>query len=132
MHLKMAPDYTGFGKGAFAIPFLKKSTLFDRKMIQKMCSIPLYHMRPVIRTFDTQNLSIIRTNVVMRGTQYSSVLKYRNFITQNEKNQNLITRKLSQMQKFSWKSFSEFYVVYVNVCLKLLRPILRKMEIAND
>ena len=60
------------------------------------------------------------------NAEYSSVLKYRNLITQN-KIQNQLSRKLSRIRKFAiYKNFSKFHLAYKNVCLKFLRPILRK------
>ena len=44
MHPKMETGYTGFGKWAAAIPFLKQLTLSDRKIIQKytLCLYTIY------------------------------------------------------------------------------------------
>ena len=61
---------------------------------------------------------------------YSIVLIYRNLFALNGKIQNQFFRKLSQIQKFaSYKSLLEFYLVHKNICLKFLRPILKKLEI---
>ena len=54
----------GFGKGAITIPFLKQLTLSDKKMIQKLCSMPLYDIRGqlyeyrIYETFDYERNSV--------------------------------------------------------------------------
>ena len=53
MHPKMEIGYTGYGKGLLQTPFLKQLTLSDRKMIQKLCSMPLYDIREVNYTNNT-------------------------------------------------------------------------------
>ena len=63
---------------------------------------------------------------------YSSFLKYRNSVAQNDKVQNQIPRQLSLILKIvSWKSFLEIYLVYKNLRLKFLKPILRKLKNAS-
>ena len=48
MHSKMEIGYTGYGKGLLQSPFLKQLELSDRKMIQKLCSMPLYDIRGIL------------------------------------------------------------------------------------
>ena len=73
MHLKMVIGYTEFGNGLLQSPFLKQLTLSDRKMIQILCSMPLYDIRgPIIRILRYTKTSNIREHVI-RGTQYTTI-----------------------------------------------------------
>ena len=63
---------------------------------------------------------------------YSSVLKYRNLIAQNDKIRNQIISELSRIQTFARnKCSSEVYLVNNNVCLIFRRPLLKKLGIAS-
>ena len=69
-----------------------------------------------------------RAPILLLFPHYSSVLKDHKLIAQIRETGKEISRKLLRIQKFvSHKSFSELYLVYKNVRLKFLRPILENV-----
>ena len=90
-----------------------------------------------IRALRNKLLQNICRRLVLLASQadfrnYSSVLKFRILIAQSGKIQNQISRKLLRIQKFaSYKGFLEIYLVFKNVCLNFLQPILKQLENAS-
>ena len=63
--------------------------------------------------------------------EYSSILKYCNSLTNNDKIQTKLQAHRQKFQKLAATKALDFYPIYRNVCLKFLRTILRKLKIAN-